>query len=170
MSLSKHLKTISSNNSISSLLFNKYILYDNNKINILIRKLFVTYSRSIRSIKLKYFFLWKYTLNIINTINHIEHKKQSDIHERLFNDYKTKEITLSNLTKRYENIECEKHPFIPKINKQNLNYLNENKINISIKKNNRDLCSNDKVSVSKRALYPINCSQSIQYNNYIIQS
>lgn len=117
----------------------------------------------MRHIKLKYFFLWKYKSNIINTINHIEHQRQSSIHERLFNDYKIKEITMSNLTKRYDNIEGEKHPFIPKINKQNLNYF-------SIKKNNKVLCLNEIVPVSKDNFYPINCTQPNQYNNYIIQS
>lgn len=109
-------------------------------------------------------------MNIINTINHIEHQRHSDIHERLFNDYKIKEITMSNLTKRYDDIESEKHPFIPKINKQNLNYSNRNTANISIKKNNKALCLNDIVPVSKETAYPINSTQPSQYNNYIIQS
>ena len=84
---------------------------------------------------------------------------------------------MSNLTKRYEDIEGEKHTFVPKINKQNLNYHNDNKFNISIKKNNQNAyeyfkhkCSNDKELISKETPYPIHCSQSSQYNNYIIQS
>ena len=77
---------------------------------------------------------------------------------------------MSNLTKRYDDIEGEKHPFIPKINKQNLNYSNRNRTNISIRKNNKALCLNDIVPVSKETAYLINCTQPSQYNNYIIQS
>ena len=134
------------------------------------------YSRSIRKVKIKYFLLWKYKANLILSNDYLEWKKKSNVHERLFNDYKCKEEKIISLTKRYEDIECEKYTFIPNINKTSLKYLNNNNINnvsISIKKDNQDYFEyfkNKAFNDKNTNLKGIKPSQPTQLNNYIIQS
>ena len=56
--------------------------------------------------------------------SYFEMKRKTNVHERLFNDYKTKETMMFNLTKHYESIESEKYPFMPLINRISFNFVN----------------------------------------------
>ena len=83
------------------------------------------YRKFTKNIKLTYFLKWKYKINkiLVSKLQHFDFAIQKEnVHERLFNDYKIKELMLSELEKRFNSYEAEKHPFTPTINHVNFQY------------------------------------------------
>ena len=113
---------------ITENIFSKYIENDNTKIELLLRKILVIYSKFLKRKKLKYFF--KYINNCIFIKKKKKIKKRNislqekSVHERLFDDSIIRQEMLDNLLSKYLINEEEKYTFYPKINSRDSNYYN----------------------------------------------
>ena len=165
-------------NIIPSLLLDKFILNDNNKIIKLARHLLSIYSRSIRKVKVKWLLMWKYKLHLYLSESYFEMKKKTNVHERLFNDYKYKEALMFNLMKHYDSIESEKYPFMPLINKCSFNFVNNITLPNKIEEKDylecfKGKCSSDRKMHSKGKVIQYsqpNCVSSVKQNHIHIKS
>ena len=121
---------------ISENIFSKYIEFDNTKIKLIIKNLYLIYAKFIKRKKLEYFF--KYRNNIIlstlqnNTGKNNKRKNSNNntkVYDRLFNYAIIKEKMLYNLSNKYLIDEEDKYTFNPKINSKESNfYLNLQKL------------------------------------------
>ena len=144
---------------ISENIFSKYIENDNSKVELILTKIIVIYSKFIKRKKLIYFL--KYKANILlkkanqkdkNKKKNISLKKinmnKNNVHDRLFNDSILKQEMLDNLLNKYLIDEEEKYPFYPKINNYYINEKTDRNIilserNLRPKSYNNNLSSND---------------------------
>lgn len=120
INLAKHLKQVSkvSPHSLSSELMNKFICNDNIKITFILKHMVYSYSKKIKYLKYQTFFKWR--TNAIKIRNKI--KLRDSVYDRLFNDYKVKELMRNELEKKYNSSEGNKYPFTPTINHITLKY------------------------------------------------
>ena len=120
INLAKFIKHISkvSPLSLSSELMNKYISNDNIKITSLLKHMVYSYSKKMKHIK--YHILFKWRTNVIKIRNKII--LRDSVYDRLFNDYKKKEMMRDELEKKYNSSEGNKYPFTPTINHITLKY------------------------------------------------
>ena len=115
-------------------------------------KIFIT--RKQNEIKRKRMYLWYYNVSKL-------YIKSLNVHERLFNGVKLKELVLNNLEQKYQNIESLKHPFTPKINPYQVNY----DMLYSKKNNSRDNISLHKSKTLEKFTPVHRHCQTIQLNN-----
>ena len=120
INLAKFIKHISkvSPLSLSSELMNKYISNDNKKITSLLKHMVYSYSKKMKHIK--YHIMFKWRTNVIKIRNKII--LRNSVYDRLFNDYKKKEMMRDELEKKYNSSEGNKYPFTPTINHITLKY------------------------------------------------
>ena len=102
---------------------------DNKNIEIILKNLFLIYSKNVKRTKLKYFLKFKYntilTKFLIQKENSEKRKisyNKSKVYERLFNYSIIKEKKLCNLSNKYLIDEEDKYTFSPKINSKDSNY------------------------------------------------
>ena len=114
---------------ISENIFSKFIELDNKNIEIILKNLFLIYSKNVKRTKLKYFLKFKYntilTKFLIQKENNEKRKisyNKSKVYERLFNYSIIKEKKLCNLSNKYLIDEEDKYTFSPKINSKDSNY------------------------------------------------
>ena len=121
---------------ISENIFSKFIEFDNSKIELIIKRLYLIYAKSIKRKKFEYF--CKYRNNIILSTfskkNETKRKRKifsnfEKVYDRLFNYSIIKEKMLYNLSNKYLLDEEYKYPFFPKINYRDSNfYLNNQQL------------------------------------------
>ena len=113
---------------ISDNIFSKYIENDNTKIELILRKIIVIYSKFLKRKKLKYFLKYKTNSIIIKKKKKKKNKKRNNslkernVHDRLFDDSIIRQEMLNNLLNKYLIDEEEKYTFYPKINSKDSNY------------------------------------------------
>ena len=114
---------------ISENIFSKYIVSDNIKIQLILKKLYLIYAKSVKRKKLKYFFRFRYNIFLPYFQKKKEPNKKrrlpynnSDVYDRLYNYSIIKEKMLYNLSNKYLIDEEDKYPFIPQINSRDSNF------------------------------------------------
>ena len=114
------------NIDLSNNIFSSFIENDNERIQIAIKKMLLIYYKSLKRIKYKYFYKYYYIIIKLN----IQHFKILNFtlnngnkrHNKLFNDYKTKQNLLNELQQRYLLKEGKKCTFFPIINNYIIKY------------------------------------------------
>ena len=118
---------------ISENIFSKFIEFDNSKIELIIKRLFLIYGKCIKRKKLKYFFKFRNNsiLSTFSKKNAAKRKRKifsnlEKVYERLFNYSIIREKMLYNLSNKYLLDEEDKYPFFPKINSNDSNFYIKN--------------------------------------------
>lgn len=114
---------------ISENIFSKFIEFDNKKIELIIKRLYLIYSKCIKRKKIKYFFKFRNNtiLSAFSKKKETKRKRKNfsnfeKVYERLFNYSIIKEKMLYNLSNKYLLDEEDKYPFFPKINSNDSNF------------------------------------------------
>ena len=161
INLAKYLKHVSkvSPLSLSSELMNKFICNDNIKITSILKHMVYSYSKTIKLLKYQTFFKWR--TNVIKIRNKII--LRDSVYDRLFNDYKIKELMRNELEKKYNSSEGNKYPFTPTINHVTLKYSSDR--NESSPKNN-EFVSQPPVSSNVSPIKQKNLSLNLKLPHY----
>ena len=135
-----HIKIIFLSIVISENIFSKYIESDNSKIELILKKIILIYSKFIKKKKLSYFLKYKTNISFnelkkskekvtikkpkkYKSVNKLKKDSKNNVHDRLFNDSITKQEMLDNLLNKYLIDEEEKYTFYPKINPNNIKFF-----------------------------------------------
>ena len=130
---------------ISENMFSKYIEFDNSKIELKLKRLYLIYAKYIKKTKLKYFYKYKNNIILFNHFNKTENLNKREIptnnakvYDRLFNYSIMKENMLYNLSNKFLIDEEDKYPFIPKVNSIDSNFYIKNQNIYTIPQHNME--------------------------------
>ena len=149
-----------------------FINKDNQKVIKTIYQLIPIYQRSIRKLKLKYLNKFRFKACKRSLIYYLKHglmNKNSNIYEKLYNEYKDLTYKRDELNQKYDIEEAKKYPFTPKINNILFNYPKSKYINsISLSsKSPKSRYDNDNENEYDYVNCLKNYSQSHNRNHYI---